>query len=318
MTQRCKTATVFGGTGFIGRHIVRNLARQGMRIKVAARVPERAYFLRPCGTVGQVVPFACDYRDPASIARAVEGSDYVVNCIGILSERKPRATFENIHVNLAADIARSCQNQGVECLVHISALGAGNGESRYAQTKIAGEQAVLSLAHNSVILRPGVVFGAGDSFFNTLASLAQRLPVLPLIGGGKTKFQPVYVGDVADAVTAAIAQPWAGNFFELAGPDIVSFRQIYDLLFEHTGLKRPLVSIPFSLAKRLGAALSLLPGKPLLTADQVESLKTDNVLSGDMGTLENLGITPTSMSLILPTYLGAYRAGGRFFQKTFA
>ncbi len=311
-----KTATVFGGTGFIGTQVVRELAKKGVTVKVATRVPERAYFLRTCGVVGQIVPFPCDYGDAESVAQAVKGSDFVVNCIGILYERY-RKQFEKIHTDLPALIAASCAKQGAERFVHISSLGAERSHSKYAKTKLAGEQAVLKNFPHVTILRPSVVFGEDDEFFNMFAKMAQILPALPLIGGGHTKFQPVFVGDVADAVMAAFCRPALGQdnpqgkIYELGGPDILSLKEVYETLFEYTGLHPALISVPFGLAKLQASVLSLLP-KPLLTRDQVESLKTDNVVSETALTLSDLGISPQALDLILPHYLELYRPGGRF------
>lgn len=312
MTIGKKMATVFGGTGFIGRQIVRGLARQGYTVKIATRVPERAYFLRPAGRVGQVVPFACDYGSAESIAAALRGSQVAVNCIGVLYERGKRGTFDRAHVEIPARIAAACQREGVESLIHLSALGVQSGNARYAQSKRAGEQAVLSNFPAATILRPGVVFGEGDDFFNKFAEMARYLPFLPLIGGGETKFQPVYVGDVADAVMAALRLPGArGRIIELGGPEIVSFREIYERLFAHTGRRRCLVKIPFGVARMQAFFLSLLPVPPL-TPDQVEMLRTDSIASPDTPGLKDLGIEAKNMDLILPRYLGVYRPGGRF------
>lgn len=311
MSQTQKIATVFGGTGFIGRHVVRGLAKQGYTVKVATRVPESAFFLRPCGVVGQVVPFACDYKNPISIGEAVRGADVVVNCIGILHERR-KGDFQRIHAELPAAIASACAYEKVKRFAHISIPGLGSDTSRYATTKQEGEKAIRATFPQAIILRPSVIFGADDNFFNKFAKLVRLLPVLPLIGGGKTKFQPVFVGDVADAVLAAVHNPVAGGqTFELAGPETVTFRQIYEILFRYTGRKRMLISLPWGLAKFQARFLALLPN-PLLTPDQVESLKTDYTIANDALTFRALGITPKGMDLILPTYLESYRPGGRF------
>lgn len=314
-----KTATIFGGTGFVGTQIVRELAKKGVTVKVATRVPERAYFLRPCGVVGQVVPVQCDYNDAGSIEAAVEGSDYVVNCIGILYERG-RQTFQKIHIDVPAMIASACEKQEVERFVHISALGVDKAGSKYAHTKAGGEDAVFNNFKEATILRPSVVFGEDDEFFNMFACLAQISPALPLIGGGETKFQPVFVGDVADAVMAALYHSGVGKdnpqgqIYELGGPEVLSFKAIYEKLFHYIGRRRALVPLPFAIAKIQAIFLSLLP-KPLLTRDQVESLKTDNVVSDDALTFKDLNIESKSLDLVLPTYLERYRPGGRFGQK---
>lgn len=315
MTRDYKTATIFGGTGFVGRQIVRELAAKGIRIKIATRVPERAYFLKPCGNVGQVVPFACDYSDAKSIAKAIEGSDIVVNCIGILYENG-RQKFEAAHVELPIKIAKAVKKTGAANFVHISALGVDQGTSKYAQSKLAGEKGVISAFKDTVILRPSIIFGEDDNFFNMFAGMSKVLPVLPLIGGGETKFQPVFVGDVADAAIAAIDNADAkGEIFELGGPEVLSFKALFEKMFEYTARPVPLVPLPFKLAKLQAMFLSLLP-KPLLTRDQVESLKTDNVVGEDALSLKDLGVTPTALDLILPAYLTRYRKGGRFGDTT--
>jgi NADH dehydrogenase len=309
-----KTATIFGGTGFIGRHIVSALAKRGLTVKVATRVPEHAYFLRPRGTPGQIVPLGCDYNDPSSIAAAAAGSDYVVNCIGVLFEKRKR-TFKKTHVEIAQEIAKACKKQGVQRLVHISALGADKGKSRYDRSKNEGEQAVRAAFPAATILRPGLVFGPEDSFFNMFAEMSRYLPALPLIGGDRTKFQPVYVGDVAEAAEITLLAPGAeGKTYELGGPEILTFRQMFEKMFAVTGRRRCLVSVPFGIAKIDAVFLSLMP-RPVLTPDQVETLKTDNVVSAGALTLETLGIQPEPLSLILPEYLAAYKAGGAFAEK---
>tara|TARA_B100001989_G_C24550931_1_gene474649 strand:- start:4850 stop:5809 length:960 start_codon:yes stop_codon:yes gene_type:complete len=309
-----KTVTVFGGTGFVGSQIIRELADRDFLVKVATRVPERAYDLKPCGFVGQIVPFACNYSDDHSIADAVKGSDYVVNCIGILFERGKRSTFKKAHVETPTAIAKACADQGVERFVHISALGCDAGISNYAKTKLEGEKAIREAFPAATILRPSVIFGQEDNFFNMFAHLARFVPFLPLIGGGKTKFQPVFVGDVADAAIYGLTEKTGkakGKTYELGGPDIVDFKEIYQKLFKYTGRERSLVSLPFSLAKFEAMFLSLLPN-PLLTPDQVESLKTDVIVADDALSFKDMDIHPKSMDIILPMYLKAYRAGGRF------
>lgn len=314
-----KIATVFGGTGFIGRQVVRELAKLGYTIKVATRVPERAYELRVCGAVGQVVPFAVNYKDPASVANAVNGASVVVNCIGVLHERR-RGDFRRAHVTIPQAIAQACAAAGVQRFVHVSALSCERGTSRYARTKNEGEQAVMAAFPAATILRPSVVFGPEDDFFNMFAELARYLPVMPLIGGGKTMFQPVYVGDVADAVVAAATRPALGAFdprgrtYELGGPEVVDFRGVYEKIFTQTRRRRGLMQMPWGLAKIQAGFMSLLPS-PLLTPDQVESLKTDSVVNAGALTLADLGIAPTGMNLILPGYLTHYAPGGRFGDK---
>ncbi|MGH1397678.1 MAG: complex I NDUFA9 subunit family protein [Alphaproteobacteria bacterium] len=311
MTANYKTATIFGGTGFVGKQIVRELAAKGFRVKVATRVPERAYFLKPYGNVGQVVPFQCDYSDPKSITQAIEGSEIVVNCIGILFENA-RQKFQGVHVDLPVRIAKAASKAGVSSFVHISALGCDTGTSKYAQSKLEGEQGVFSNFKNAVILRPSIIFGEDDNFFNMFAGMSTVLPILPLIGGGTTKFQPVYVGDVADAVIAATNDANThGKIYALGGPEVMSFKALFEKMFEYTQNPVPLVPVPFGLAKLQAFFLSLLP-TPLLTRDQVESLKTDNIVAGDALTLIDLGVNATALDMILPNYLTRYRKGGRF------
>lgn len=314
MAQTQKIATVFGGTGFLGRQIVRELAALGVTVKVATRVPESAYFLKPYGAVGQVVPFSCDYSDAKSIRKAVEGAQYVVNCIGILYEKGKKTKFQKIHTDLPAMIAKACADEKVSRLVHVSALACDKSTSKYAKSKFEGEKAVLSNFSRATILRPSVIFGEGDNFFNMFAELARFVPFLPLIGGGKTLFQPVYVGDVADAAVKALTasgDAYQSKTYQLGGPDVVSFKEIYEKLFAYTGRKRCLVTLPFGVAKVEAAFLSVLP-KPLLTPDQVESLKTDNIVDEGVFGFKSFEIVPKSMDLVLPKYMETYKSGGRF------
>ena len=319
MTFSQTTVTIFGGSGFVGKQIVRELADLGIRIKVATRIPERAYELKPCGVVGQVVPVACDYNDPTSISNAIKDSEFVINCIGILYKKR-RNDFKRIHVQIPDMIARACTTHNVKRFVHISALGVDENKSRYALTKKEGENAIKGSYKNVTILRPSVIFGPDDNFFNMFARMAQIFPALPLIGGGKTKFQPVYVGDVADAVIKVLTIPTTaknsplGKTYELGGPEVLSFKEIYQRLFEYTGQERALVPMPWSIARVKGAFLSLLPNPPL-TGDQVVSLKTDNIIGQDALTLADLDLTPTAMQLILPEYLDYYKPGSHYAQS---
>lgn len=318
MGHHYKTATVFGGTGFIGAQIVRELARQDYTVKIATRTPESAYFLRPCGVVGQIVPLYCDYSDRKSIENAVSGSDVVINCIGLLYEKK-KGAFEKAHIEIPKDIAKACAKHDTKRFVHISSLGV-HSRSQYGKTKLEGEKAVHKAFPKATILRPSVVFGPEDEFFNMFAEMARYLPALPLIGGGKTKFQPVYVGDVADCVMSAITiqdireDSPCGKIYELGGPEVVTFRDIYEILFKYTGRRRALITLPWGLAKLQSRFMAILP-KPPLTPDQVESLKDDNIVTEDALTMENLGVTPTGMAQILPAYLSYFRPGGKFAEK---
>jgi uncharacterized protein YbjT (DUF2867 family) len=309
-----KQACIFGGTGFIGRYIVRELAKAGYRVKVATRAPERAYQLRVAGMPGQIVPFACNYRDEASLRQAVHGCNLVINCVGILYE-KGRNSFTFAHTELPRAIAKACKAEHVARFIHISALACDRSSSHYARSKYAGELAILENFPQATILRPSVVFGTEDNFFNLFARLSTILPALPLIGGGETRFQPVYVCDVAQAVLNATYHPEAqGRIYELGGPEILTFRQIYEKIFEQTGIRRALVPLPWSVASLQGVVMGLLPS-PLLTADQVKSLKTDNIVQPEALTLQDLGVFPTAPDVILPTYLSRYRPGGRFGDK---
>ncbi len=309
------TACVFGGSGFIGRRIVRALAAQGYRVKVATRIPEQAYDLKPAGIIGQIVPVLCRYDDPESLHNLVRGCEMVVNCVGILRQRR-RNSFARIHTDLPAAIAKACANTGVKRLVHISALAADRGHSKYAKSKLEGEKAVLANFPRAIILRPSVVFGDDDNFFNMFARLAQILPCLPLFGGGHTKFQPVYVGDVAEAAIHALQGPAAfeGKIFELGGPDTLSLREIYEVIFAAISRRRLMVPLPWGLAKTQAYFIAMTPA-PLITPDQVESLKTDNVVSPGMPGLAEMGIHAKSLKTIVPAYLARHRKGRRFADK---
>jgi NADH dehydrogenase len=302
--------TIFGGTGFIGRHVIRRLARTGAIIRVPTRDPEKALPLKPMGDVGQIVPFACSLRNDDAVAEAIGRSETVINLIGIL-HKKGRDTFQTIHVETAARIARLAKQNGAQHFVHMSALGASDqSSSSYARSKAAGERAVRTFFPGAVLIRPSIVFGPEDNFFNLFATLARFLPILPLIGGGVTKFQPVYVGDVAEAVSQSLRRPEAqGACYELGGPQIYSFRELLELMLRVTRQKRGFVNLPWPMAKVHAGLHELLPlPRPLITRDQVELLKTDNVIRDPQTkTLGNLGISPTALEVILPTYLGRFR-----------
>ncbi len=314
MAHRKKIVTIFGGTGFVGKQVACLLARRGFIVKIASRIPESAYFLKTYGEIGQIVPVKCNYSDASSVREAIKGSDFVVNCIGVLFEKRKRASFTRIHIDIPAMIAKACADENIERFVHISALGCDISTSKYGKSKLEGERAVLSNYPAATILRPSVIFGDDDNFFNMFAELARFTPFLPLIGGGKTKFQPIYVGDVAKITVKALdfdGDIYQGNIYELGGADIVTFKEIYEKLFEYTGRRRRLIYLPYFIAKIQAYFLSFLP-KPLLTPDQVESLKSDNIVSDDALNVQSFGITPKLMDLILHKYLKNYRAGGRF------
>ena len=301
--------TVFGGSGFLGRHTVRALARAGYRIKVATRHPNRAFFLRPLGTVGQIDFVKCDVADADAVAQALLGADAVVNLTGILFQSGQ--TFEDVQADGAANIASAAAAAGVGALVHVSAIGADTeSDSAYAVTKAEGEVAVREAFPNAVILRPSIIFGPEDGFFNKFAEMARYFPALPLIGGGKTRFQPVFVGDVAQAILAGLSRQ-DGRTYELGGPVSYSFKELMQLILRETGRKRALVPVPFGIAFLKAAFLQLLPN-PLLTVDQVRLLKKDNVVSATAPGLADLGIAPTSAEAVIPSYLWRYRAKGEY------
>lgn len=314
MAYRYRVATVFGGSGFLGRHIIQRLAKTGCVIRVPSRNPGRLTALKPMGAVGQIVPLGGNLRDDALLEHAIRGADLVINLVGILAPQGREDTFTAVQADLPARIARIAKAAGVERLVQMSAIGADpSARAEYARTKGEGERAVLAAFPEATIFRPSIVFGPGDGFFNRFAAMSQVLPFLPLIGGGHTKFQPVYVGDVADAVMAALATVESkGRIYELGGPRVYSFRDLMELVKRETMRpKKRLVEIPWALAKLQGAILENLPGK-IITRDQVELLKSDNVVSGTLPGLADLGVTPTAAEVIVPTYLDTYRVGGRF------
>jgi len=303
--------TIFGGSGFLGRHTVRALARAGWRIRVATRNPGRGFFLRPLGTVGQIDFVKCDVADADAVAAAVKGSNAVINLTGILFQKGQ--TFEDVQAEGAANIARAAADAGVTALVHVSAIGAdAQSESEYAVTKAQGEQAMREAFPNAVVLRPSIIFGPEDGFFNKFAAMARYLPVLPLVGGGHTRFQPVFVGDVAQAIVKALASEEArGRTFELGGPSIYSFKELLQLILRETGRKRLLVPLPFGIASVKAAFLQIMPN-PILTMDQVKLLKKDNVVAPTAAGLADLGITPTSVEAVIPSYLWRFRAKGEY------
>ncbi len=306
-----RLVTVFGGSGFLGRHTVRALARAGWRIKVATRHPGRGFFLRPLGTVGQIDFVKCDVADAESVAAAVMGSSAVINLTGILFQSGQ--TFEDVQAKGAAHIAQACAAANVTSLVHVSAIGADTeSASDYAVTKAQGETAMRESFPNAVILRPSIIFGPEDGFFNKFAQMARFFPALPLIGGGKTRFQPVFVGDVARAIATCLDSADArGRTYELGGPTTYSFKELLQLILKETGRRRALVRLPFGLAMIKAAFLQILP-KPLLTVDQVKLLKTDNIVAPTAAGLADLGITPTSVEAVIPSYLWRFRAKGEY------
>lgn len=315
VTQMPPLVTIIGGSGFVGRHVVRALAKRGYRIRVVARNPNTAHHLQPLGNVGQIVSVRGNLRDRASIDRAVQGADCVINLVGILHEGG-RQTFNAVQAFGARVAAEAARAAGAR-FIQISAIGADPASaSAYARTKAEGEAAVLETLPDAIVFRPSIVFGPEDGFFNRFAAMARLSPALPMIGGGHTMFQPVYVADVAEAIARAVdGKVEGGKVYELGGPSKRSFRDCMAYMLEVIGRKRLFVPVPWSIAEIQGSILGALP-RPLLTRDQVELLKTDNVVSStaeaEGRTLQGLGIEPQAMEAILPTYLWTYRAAGQF------
>ncbi|MBN9058941.1 complex I NDUFA9 subunit family protein [Kaistia sp. MMO-174] len=314
-----KLVTVFGGSGFIGRHVVRALAKRGWRIRVAVRRPDLAGHLQPLGAVGQIMPVQANLRYRWSVDRAVEGADAVVNLVGILNE-SGRQNFSVLHNFGARAVAEATRAAGIQTLVHQSALGADpKSDSLYARTKALGEAAVLETVPDAVILRPSIVFGPEDQFFNRFGDLARISPFLPLIGGGKTQLQPVFVGDVAEAIARGVeGQLSGGTIYELGGPEVKTFRQCLELLLTEIERSPLLVSVPWSVA-HYGAVLTQLLPNPLLTTDQVRLLKHDNIVStaaeAEGRTLSGIGINASNLLAVLPSYLQRFKPHGQFDHK---
>jgi uncharacterized protein YbjT (DUF2867 family) len=311
--------TVFGGSGFLGRHVVRALANCGYRIRVAVRQPELCGHLRPMGRVGQIHAVQANLRYPQSVAAAVRDADIVVNLVGILFERG-RQRFDAVQAQGAQAVALAAQAGGAR-LVHISAIGAADDSpSQYARSKAQGERLVLAAVPAAVIMRPSIVFGQEDDFFNRFAALARLAPALPLVGGGHTRFQPVFAGDVGEAVAKAVdGELRPGAIYELGGPDVRTFRQLMEFVLATIQRRRLLIPVPFGVMKLQAAFLQFLP-KPPITPDQVALLRRDNVVSEearrDGRTLEALGIVPESIAAIVPTYLWRFRKTGQFSPHT--
>ncbi|WP_337268064.1 complex I NDUFA9 subunit family protein [Oryzifoliimicrobium ureilyticus] len=309
--------TVFGGSGFIGRYVVRALAKRGYRIRVAVRRPDLAGFLQPLGNVGQIYFTQANLRYRDSIDRAVAGSDAVINCVGLLFEQG-RNTFEAVQDFGGRAVAESAKKAGAR-LIHVSAIGADDSsDTGYGRTKGKAEAAIMAADPDAIIFRPSVVFGPEDQFFNKFGQMARLAPALPAIGGGKTKLQPVYVADVAEAIARAVdgkVQP--GRIYELGGPEVMTFRDCLELVLMATARKKPIVSLPFSFASLLGSVASLVPIiTPPITADQVKLLQKDNVVSKEAEaegrTLKGLGIEPTLALAVVPNYLVQFRPHGQY------
>ena len=312
--------TVFGGSGFLGRNVVRALCKRDYRIRIAVRRPELAFHLQPAGKVGQIHAVQANLRHPASVEAAMRGASVAVNLVGVLTESGAQ-TFDAVQARGAETVAKAAQAAGSR-MVHVSAIGADDrSASRYARAKAAGEKAVLSVLPSATILRPSLMFGPEDQFTNRFAALARVSPALPLIGGGNTKMQPAYVGDVAAAVAEAVDGSTApGAIYELGGPEVLTMREIMEIILKITGRDRWLVSLPFGLAKWKAVFLQFAPGALQLTPDQVALLRSDNVVSEAAKaaglTLQGLGIAPDSMEAVAPQYLWRFRAMGQFQRKS--
>ena len=309
--------TVFGGSGFLGMQVTRALAKRGYRVRVACRRTNLAYRAPLMGDVGQIQIVQANVRMPASVERALEGADACINLVGVLFEQG-RQRFQSLHAQGARNIAEAARARGVKSLVQVSAIGADMGSAaKYARSKAEGEAAARLAVPTTTVVRPSIVFGQDDHFFNRFGALAAMAPALPLPGGGHTRFQPVFVGDVAAAIAACISDPATrGKTYELGGPAVFSFKELMQLVLSQTHRDRLLVPLPWPLARAIGAAgdlaAAILPIAPPLTSDQVEMLTRDNVVSGTLPGLAELGVEPTAVEAVVPTYLYRYRKGGQF------
>lgn len=312
-----KTVVLFGGSGFLGRYVARSLCRRGHRVRVACRRPDLAYHLQITGNMGQILPIQANLRYRWSVDRAVENADHVVNLVGILAE-SGRQSFDAVQNSGARAVAEAARGVGAG-MTQISAIGSDpQSTSRYGRSKAAGEAAVFETIPEATILRPSIVFGAEDQFFNRFAEMARFSPFLPLIGGGKTRYQPVFVGDVAEAIADTVeGKVPNGRIYELGGPEILTFRQMMEEMLRVVGRKRSFVTIPFGAASTMAGLMRFLPGAPI-TEDQVELLKSDNVVSEEAKaegrTLEAFDRMPRTLDAILPTYLVRFRPQGQFTQ----
>jgi NADH dehydrogenase len=313
-----KLVTIYGGSGFIGRYIARRMAKEGWRVRVAVRRPNEAIFVRPYGVVGQVEPVFCNIRDDASVRAVMQGADAVVNCVGVLNEVGKNG-FDAVQAEGAGRIARIAAELGIGHLVQLSAIGAdAESASSYARSKAAGEAAVQEAFPAAVILRPSVVFGSEDQFFNRFAAMSRFGPILPVVGA-ETKFQPVYVDDVAQAAVKAVLGEAAPGIYELGGPDVHSFRELMQKMLQVVQRRRLIVNIPFFVARIMGGVFDLLQTvtlglftNGLITRDQVRNLARDNVVSPRARGLADLGIAPTPIDAVLPEYLWRYRPSGQY------
>ena len=313
-----KLVTIFGGSGFVGRYIARRMAKEGWRVRVAVRRPNEALFVRPYGTPGQVEPLACNIRDDASVRAMIHGADAVVNCVGILN-RSGKNTFDAVQAEGAGRIARIAAEAGVAQLVHVSAIGAdAQSDSDYARSKAEGEAAVLAAFPSAVILRPSIIFGTEDGFFNRFAGMTRMGPILPVVGAG-TRFQPVHVDDVARAAVKGVLGQAAPGIYELGGPDVDTFRGLMGRMLKVVQRRRAVINVPFFMARIMGfgfdmvqaVTLGLIENK-MITRDQVRNLARDNVVAPGARGFADLGISPTSMEAVLPEYLWRFRASGQY------
>lgn len=307
--------TVFGGTGFVGVQVVRALAKAGHRVRVAVRQPNLAYRMRMLGDVGQIEVFQANVRNPASVARALDGAEACVNLVGVLWE-SGRQKFQSVHVMAAQNVAQAAAKAGVKQLVHVSALGANaDSESKYFRTKAEGEEVVRAAFPGAIVVRPSLVFGVDDKFFNKFAQIATLSPIMPVVGAD-TRIQPVFVGDVAAAIGKIVSSPAAGATYELGGPAVFTMREIMQFVLTETGRNRPLAPLPFQIAGVIGSLgdlqAAIIPWAPPLTTDQVEMLKTDNVAEAGLPGLGELGVAPTAVEAVVPSYLYRYRKGGQY------
>jgi uncharacterized protein YbjT (DUF2867 family) len=313
-----KLVTIYGGSGFVGRYIARRMAKDGWRVRVAVRRPNDAMFVRPYGVPGQVEPVPCNIRDDASVRSVMMGADAVINCVGILNA-SGKNSFDAVQAKGAERVARIAAEQGVAHLVQISAIGAdAKSNSEYSRTKAKGEAAVLAAFPTAVILRPSVIFGSEDGFFNRFAAMSRMAPILPVVGAN-TRFQPVFVDDVAQAAVLAADGKAAAGIYELGGPDVASFRDLMAMMLGIIRRRRLVLNIPFFAARIMGGAFDLLQAVTLglfnngvVTLDQVRNLARDNVVGDDAKSFADLGIVPTSMESVLPEYLWRYRPSGQY------
>ena len=313
-----KLVTIYGGSGFVGRYIARRLAKLGWRVRVAVRRPNEALFVKTYGVVGQVEPVLCNIRDDVSVLAALKGADAVVNCVGVLAENG-KNTFDALQRDGAASVARLAAEAGVAHLVHLSALGADSASpSHYSRSKAAGEQAVLAAFPTAVILRPSIIFGAEDAFFNRFAAMSQFAPILPVIGAS-TKFQPIYVDDVAQAAVLGALGTAEPGIYELGGPEVFSFRVLMEKMLLVIKRRRLILNVPFFVARLMGIGFDMMQKltagmlqNGIITRDQVKSLRSDNIVGVGAKTLADLKIEPVAMAAVLPDYLWRFRPSGQY------